>query len=108
MGLLGGGGPDDMSPVVNGTPDADQLRRDIAGYHGLSDQQTDQVRRALLSRLVNAPPAAPDATDLAVQNARLQARRRLMLGQGTGGLFVSGPLGDTSAFSTTTRSAGGM
>lgn len=48
---------------------------------------------------IAAPPPPPDPTDEAVQRARLAARRRVMSGQGTGGTFISGPLGDGSGAS---------
>lgn len=46
---------------------------------------------------IPTPPPAPDLTDQAVKQARLAARRRVLIGQGMGGTFLSGPLGDPSA-----------
>lgn len=54
------------------------------------------------------PPPPPDLTDEAVRQAALAQRRRLLAGQGLGSMFLSGPLGDMSAVSTSTPSAGGI
>jgi hypothetical protein len=55
-----------------------------------------------------APPLPPDATDEEIRKAVLAQRRRLLLGQGVGSTFVSGPMGDPSGIATATSSAGGF
>jgi hypothetical protein len=54
-----------------------------------------------------APPPPPDLTDEAVQRAAMLQRRRQLLGQGLGSMFVSGPLGDMSAPPTLQTTATG-
>jgi hypothetical protein len=49
----------------------------------------------------------PDATDEAIKQSVLMQRRRLLVGQGMGSTFISGPMGDASAVSTSKSTAGG-
>jgi hypothetical protein len=56
---------------------------------------------------LGAPPAPPDLTDQAIQRAAMLQRRRQLLGQGLGSMFVSGPLGDASAPPTAQTTAVG-
>jgi len=77
----------------------------LLAYKGLSSVLGGDSTPALAPLL--APPPVPDATDEEIKQAVLMQRRRLLVGQGIGSTFISGPMGDASGFATSKSTAGG-
>jgi hypothetical protein len=94
--VIGGGVPGWLARKVTGLPGPSELAKDLFG--GTDAPKIDPPV---------APPPPPDLTDQAVRLAKLAQRRRLMAGQGLGSTFISGPLGDGSAPSTSKPVLGG-